>query len=146
MLVSSVVDHGFKPRSGQTKDHKIGIYCYSCKRAASRSKRKEWLVWNHDNVSKWSDMSTRELLCQWANTIKNLYSVFVCHHYFTECNLFSAYHSWKFAYFVLNDNHSLAHLNCYSSFWCVTNKFLHYILKRRWGGAIKDLISIRHGK
>ena len=29
VLVSSVVDRGFEPRSGQTKDSKIGICCFS---------------------------------------------------------------------------------------------------------------------
>ena len=29
MLVSSTVDRGFEPRSGKTKDYKIGIYCFS---------------------------------------------------------------------------------------------------------------------
>ena len=29
VLTSSVVDHGFEPRSGQTKDYKIGICCFS---------------------------------------------------------------------------------------------------------------------
>jgi hypothetical protein len=29
MLASSVVDRGFEPRSGQTKDYKIGIGCFS---------------------------------------------------------------------------------------------------------------------
>jgi hypothetical protein len=28
-LASSVVDRGFEPRSGQTKDYTIGINCYS---------------------------------------------------------------------------------------------------------------------
>jgi hypothetical protein len=28
VLVTSVVDRGFEPRSGQTKDYKIGIYCF----------------------------------------------------------------------------------------------------------------------
>jgi hypothetical protein len=31
MLDSSAVDHGFEPRSGQTKDNKIGICCFSAK-------------------------------------------------------------------------------------------------------------------
>jgi hypothetical protein len=31
MLASSGVDHGFKPRSCQTKDYKIGICCFSAK-------------------------------------------------------------------------------------------------------------------
>ena len=29
MLVSSAVDHGFEPHSGQTKDYKIGLCCFS---------------------------------------------------------------------------------------------------------------------
>jgi hypothetical protein len=42
VLASSVVDRGFKPRSGQTKDYKIGICCFSTKHAALRRKSKEW--------------------------------------------------------------------------------------------------------
>ena len=38
VLVSSVVDRGFEPRSGQTKDHKIGICCFSVKHVALRRK------------------------------------------------------------------------------------------------------------
>jgi hypothetical protein len=56
MLTSSVVDRGFKPRSGQTKDYKISICCFTAKQAALRSKSKDWLARN--NVSEWSDMST----------------------------------------------------------------------------------------
>ena len=56
VLTSSVVDRGFKPRSGQTKDYKISICCFTAKQAALRSKSKDWLARN--NVSEWSDMST----------------------------------------------------------------------------------------
>ena len=49
VLASSAVDRGIEPRSGQTKDYKIGI----CK---------GWLARNHNNVSEWSDMSFRGLL------------------------------------------------------------------------------------
>ena len=38
VLASSVVARGFKPRSGQTKDHKIDI-CFSAKHAALRGSR-----------------------------------------------------------------------------------------------------------
>ena len=38
VFTSSEVNHGFKPRSGQTKDYKIGIYCFSVKHAALRRK------------------------------------------------------------------------------------------------------------
>jgi hypothetical protein len=33
VLASSAVVHGFEPRSGQTKDYKIGICCFSAKHA-----------------------------------------------------------------------------------------------------------------
>jgi hypothetical protein len=51
MLAWSVVDRGFKPRSGQTKDYEIGIYCFSPKHAALRRKSKNWLARNQNNVS-----------------------------------------------------------------------------------------------
>ena len=44
VLASGAVDRGFEPRSGQTKDYKIGICCFSAKHAALRRKSKEsWL-------------------------------------------------------------------------------------------------------
>ena len=61
---SSVVDRGIDPRSCQTKDYKIGICCFSAKHAALRSKSEDWLARNQNNVSEWSDMSTRGLLFQ----------------------------------------------------------------------------------
>ena len=64
MLASSVVDRGFEPQSGQTKDFKVGICCFSAKHAALRRKSKDWLARNQNNVSEWSDMSTRGLLLQ----------------------------------------------------------------------------------
>jgi hypothetical protein len=57
---SSVVDGGFEPRSGQTKDYIIGICCFSAKHAELRRKSKDWLTRNQNNVSEWSDMSTRD--------------------------------------------------------------------------------------
>jgi hypothetical protein len=66
----SVVDRGFDPRSGQTKDYTIDICCFSTKHSALRSKSKDWLTQDQNNVSEWSDMSTRELLFQWAGTIQ----------------------------------------------------------------------------
>jgi hypothetical protein len=69
MLASSVVDRGFEPRSTQTKDYNIGICWFSAKHAALRRKNKDWSARNQNNVSEWSDMSTRGLLFQWASTI-----------------------------------------------------------------------------
>ena len=41
VLTSSVVDHGFEPRSGQTKYYKIGICCFS---ASTHERAKtDWL-------------------------------------------------------------------------------------------------------
>ena len=64
MHALSVVDRGCEPWSGQTKDYKIGICCFSAKHLALSGKNKDWLVWNRNNVSEWSDISTRGLLFQ----------------------------------------------------------------------------------
>ena len=64
VLTSSAVVRGFELRSGQTKDYKIGICCFSAKHAALRSKSKDWLARNQNNVSEWSNMAIRERLFQ----------------------------------------------------------------------------------
>ena len=64
VLASSAIDREFEPQSGQTKDYEIGICCFSAKHAALMSKSKDWLTQIQDNVSEWSDMSTREQLFQ----------------------------------------------------------------------------------
>ena len=66
MFTLSVVDRGFEPRSGQTKNYKIGICCFSAKHAALRRKSKtvDWLAWNQNNVSERRDIFTRGLLFQ----------------------------------------------------------------------------------
>ena len=58
VLSSSAVDCGFERWSGQTKEYRIGICCFSAKHAALRRKSKDWLARNQNNVSEWSDMST----------------------------------------------------------------------------------------
>jgi hypothetical protein len=77
VLASNVVDRGFEPWSGQIKDYKIGICCFSSKHASLKRKIKDGLAWNQDNVSKRGGMSTRGLLFQWASTIKIQLSVLV---------------------------------------------------------------------
>ena len=66
MFASSEVDSGFKPRSGQTKDYKIGICCFYSKHAALRRKSKALTGWLEIRIMcpEWSDMSTRGLLFQ----------------------------------------------------------------------------------
>ena len=44
MLALSVVDRGLEFRSGQTKDYKIGICCFSAKHAALRRKSTHWFA------------------------------------------------------------------------------------------------------
>ena len=64
VLASSAVDRGFENRSGQIKDYKVGVYCFSVKHAALRRKNKDWFSRNQDNVFEWEDISIRVLLFQ----------------------------------------------------------------------------------
>ena len=57
VFTSSVINRELKSRSGQTMDYNIGVCCVSANHAALRSKSKNWLAQNQDNVSEWSDMS-----------------------------------------------------------------------------------------
>jgi len=43
----------------QTKDYKIGLCFFFTKFTAFKSKSKDWLARNKDNMSKRNDMSTR---------------------------------------------------------------------------------------
>jgi hypothetical protein len=52
VFVSSAVDRGFEPWSGQTKDYKIVICCYSANDAVLRRKSKDRLARNQNNVSE----------------------------------------------------------------------------------------------
>jgi hypothetical protein len=59
VLVSSAIDRGFEPRLGKTKDYdKICILA-----SPLSNKEQDWLA-RQNNVSEWSDMSTRGLLSQ----------------------------------------------------------------------------------
>jgi hypothetical protein len=57
VFTSSVINRELKSRSGQTMDYNIGVCCFYAHHAALRSKSKNWLAQNQDNVSEWSDMS-----------------------------------------------------------------------------------------
>jgi hypothetical protein len=75
VLASSAVDRGIEPRSGQTKDDKIDICCFSAKHAALRSKSKDWLTHYYDNISEWIDIA--DCCFQSASTIKIQLSMLV---------------------------------------------------------------------
>jgi hypothetical protein len=59
VLASSMVGHGLALYSGQTKDYKIGICCFSAKHSALRRKIKDCLSRNQNIVSEWSDLFQR---------------------------------------------------------------------------------------
>jgi hypothetical protein len=44
VLSLCAIDRGFKPLSGQAKDYKIDISCFSAKHTALRSKNKDWML------------------------------------------------------------------------------------------------------
>jgi hypothetical protein len=77
MLTSSAADRGFESQSGQTKYYRISICCFTAKHTTLRSKNKDWLAWNQNNMSEWSNMSTSELLFQLPTTMKIQLSVLV---------------------------------------------------------------------
>jgi hypothetical protein len=72
LLASSVVYYLLEPRSGQTKDYKISMCCFSAKHAALRRKSKDWLAQNQDNVFEWGDKSFRGLLFHYKNRTKTI--------------------------------------------------------------------------
>ena len=51
VLVWSVVNRGFEPQSDKTKDCKICIFCVSAKHATLRTKTKDWMSRNQDDLS-----------------------------------------------------------------------------------------------
>jgi hypothetical protein len=110
-----VADCVFEPRSGQPKDYKIGICCFSTKWAALTKKSKDGFARSHDNVSEWSNISTRGLFFRWVCTINLSTTTCKCiglvqrGHHLIECILFSPWsmYSWKVALLMLENNHSL---------------------------------------
>ena len=79
VLASSAVDHGFDPRSGQTKSYNIGIDCFTIKHAASRSKSKDWLPGKRDNVYLWTVVTVSQ---HYTNSSKGDGLVHSRHHHY----------------------------------------------------------------
>ena len=63
VLTSDAVDRGSEPRSDQIKDCRIGIFCFFTKHIALRSKSRDWLAQNQDNVSELSRISDYSKFC-----------------------------------------------------------------------------------
>ena len=69
IMVSVLVNLGFDPRSGQAKNYTIEICFFSGTHSALRSKSKDKLYRNQNNVVEWNDTSTLGLLFQcWSST------------------------------------------------------------------------------
>jgi hypothetical protein len=110
---------GFEPRSGQTKDYNIDIWCFSAKHATLRRKNKDWSARNPNNVSECSDMPARGLLFQWASANKIQLNVFVYNKadliiISLKINLFSPWNSWNIAKLALTNNHTLILTNIWT--------------------------------
>jgi hypothetical protein len=75
ILSHLVLDCGYESRSGQTKDYKLDICCFSAKHAELRRKSTDCLALNQDNVSEWDNVFTQGLFFQWTSTIKIKLSV-----------------------------------------------------------------------
>jgi hypothetical protein len=61
VLASDVVDRG--QRSDQIKDCRIGIFCFFTKHIALRSRSRDWLAQNQDNVSELSRILDYSKFC-----------------------------------------------------------------------------------
>ena len=109
VLSPSAVDRGVEPHSGQTKNCKIGMCCFSDKRAALRRKSKDWLT-RIQYVSWWDGGGATCLwrtVVQWASTIKIQLSVLVWYRADLMIISLKINYSWTIAELVLNNNHSM---------------------------------------
>jgi hypothetical protein len=115
VLASSAVDRGFVLRSGQTKDYKIGICCFSAKHAALRSKCKGWLALHQNNVSEWGGLvrirgrdkrgGNRVFIIEWVNewlllnVNSSIFQLYQCENKliskFSNHNVFPNIYFWK---------------------------------------------------
>jgi len=80
--------------SGQTKEQKMDICCFSTKHTSLRSKSKDWLAQNQNNVSEWKSISTLKLLFLGASIMKIQLSLLTLYQTdititSLKCNLFS---------------------------------------------------------
>ena len=96
---------GFELWSGQTKDNKIVICCFSAKHTALRRKSKYWLIRNQDNVSEWgccfNELAKHPTKCV---GLVQAYLIIIS----LNINLLSQWFIWTFAELALSNNHPLA--------------------------------------
>jgi hypothetical protein len=123
VLASSAVDREFEHRSGQTKNYKIGICCFSAKHAALRRMTKDWLARNQNNVYTWGEhanhygyftgrrQSTKPNVNRWLSVV-----------FFLEKNLCKE----TIQVFYVCMHHSRVSSNS-SSYWNNVNNLFHYM-------------------
>ena len=79
----------FEYASGQIKDYKIGISCFSGKHAALRRKNKDWFSRKQDKLHVYPQ-TVVSVSYNFKNSIKCVGLVHSTHHYHSiESNLFS---------------------------------------------------------
>lgn len=72
MLISSAVDYGWACLDQVKSRTKIGICCLSSEYIAFRSKSKDWLGWNQDDIFRVErHVYPLTVLFQWASHYKN---------------------------------------------------------------------------
>jgi hypothetical protein len=62
VLSSSTEVCEFEPQLSQTKDYKISICCFSIEHATLRSKCKDWMARNQNNVLEWNNITTHTVV------------------------------------------------------------------------------------
>jgi len=94
VLASSAVDREFEPQSGQTKDYKIGIYCFSAEQG-ERAKT-NWLgiriMYLSGATCLPADFCFSEVALQKPTKRVGLVQTRYRHH-FNQMNLFSSWYS-----------------------------------------------------
>ena len=74
MLTSRAVDRGFDPCSAQTKDYKIGIFCFSTQQTPYRSKGRNW--WHLFLIFWLPEIMTRSFRYCSRIYLQNLFTLF----------------------------------------------------------------------
>ena len=82
-----------------------------------RSKSKDCLSRNWNNMSEWSNISTRGLFLQLASSIKSFIGLVQSrlHHHLIECILYKPWYGWKNCLFGVKQQ-SLTHSNLHFLF------------------------------
>ena len=75
MLASIAVDRGFEPRSGKTKDNKIGICCFSSKHTTTRY---DYNLTIMKSPKPATDTIYPHIKFWWYRTMLNFYPPFLC--------------------------------------------------------------------